>query len=226
MTVLEQRELLLAQITGDIIYYLDYEGTLHSFDNNCEDDIPNVTLRNRASDYCWGVIVKTSSLLAANLQEPKQITIIKDRIVKYISIKGHTLVSSLSSISNYKSRYESDTRILIGYVDGQIHVQYLKNDYYHSTQIFSNYCSMPVTFVPCGEDTVLVNYNTKQYLLTATKEELEFVNVGFVREGSPRFLFGFLQKAAEVCFIDSDHCGKEIIFKRMAASGLKNTVIR
>ena len=37
MTVLEQRELLLAQITGDIIYYLDYEGTLHSFDNNCDD---------------------------------------------------------------------------------------------------------------------------------------------------------------------------------------------
>lgn len=37
MTVLEQRELLLAQITGDFIYYLDYEGTLHSFDNNCED---------------------------------------------------------------------------------------------------------------------------------------------------------------------------------------------
>ena len=101
--------------------------------------------------------------------------------MKYVSIKGHTLVSCLSSISYYKSRHDSDNRILVGYVDGQVHVQYFKNDYFHSTQVFTSYCSLPVTFVPCGEDTILVNYNTKQYLLTANKEELEFVNVSFGR---------------------------------------------
>lgn len=67
MTVLEQRELLLAQITGDIIYYLDYEGTLHSFDSNCEEEVSTVCLMNRSADYCWGVIAKTNSLIAANL---------------------------------------------------------------------------------------------------------------------------------------------------------------
>jgi hypothetical protein len=47
-----------------------------------------------------------------------------DEVIE-LSIKGHTLVTSLTSISYRKSRFESDERILVGYADGQIHMHSL-----------------------------------------------------------------------------------------------------
>ncbi len=93
---------------------------------------------------------KSNTLLTANLKEPKIVKIISKRDNKSISIKGHTLVSSLSSLSYKKSRYDSDDRILVGYTDGQIHMHHMKNDTFYSTYVFETIGSMPVSFYACG----------------------------------------------------------------------------
>lgn len=45
--------------------------------------------------------------------------------VSNFSIKGHTLVTSITSISSKKGMYGRDERIVVGYVDGQIHMHSL-----------------------------------------------------------------------------------------------------
>lgn len=140
--------------------------------------------------------------------------------MKSISVKGHTLVSSLSSISYRKSRYESDERILVGYSDGQIHMHNTRNDTFYSTYVFETVGSMPVSFCACGDDTVLANFVTKQYLITASKDQYKIMRVCFSNYSAFTYLVGFLQKSAELVYFHSNHNG---FIKKMSLNHIKKS---
>jgi hypothetical protein len=83
---------------------------------------------------------------------------------------------------------------------------------------------MPVSFCACGEDTVLANYVSKQYLITFSKERHSFINVSFSHSNKYTYLFGFLQKTGDLCFVD--HGEKGIILRKASLSSMKNPNIR
>jgi hypothetical protein len=55
-------------------------------------------------DYCWSSSKSREMLICANLHNMAQLRTIVEKEIKLINIKGHTLISSISTISPNKKR--------------------------------------------------------------------------------------------------------------------------
>jgi hypothetical protein len=118
--------ILLAAIIEDYVYYLDQEGQLHRYDDSTAAS--ELLSEDRLGDYCWGTIPRTHALVCANLQHPQVVTLFSHEPTRTISIRGHTLVSSICAIaacSNKEARRLADPNkdhLLVAYVDGTLHM--------------------------------------------------------------------------------------------------------
>lgn len=163
-----------------------------------ESDQNTVLLKGRQHDYCWGIFSKLSILVTANLMEPREVRLLSPYEQKTISIKGHTLVTSICCIAQKRITKTSDLKVLVGYADGQIHMHSTQNEFLHSTYMFDFYGSAPVSLLSCGEDTVLANYINKQYIITASKDDFTFTNVLLTNTSAFLHLMAYIQKTGEL----------------------------
>lgn len=70
----------------------------------------------------------------------------------------------MTSISCKNNRYGSD-RIVVGYIDGKIHLHNLNRDRLYEIYVVDCIGCTPVSFHVCGEDRIIANYITKQYII-------------------------------------------------------------
>lgn len=59
------------------------------------------------SDYCWGASQNSQMLICANLHDMTKLRLLTQDGIKLISIKGHTIISSLATIAPPRKRHYS-----------------------------------------------------------------------------------------------------------------------
>ena len=72
--------------------------------NHSNDTVKIIDEKSKA-DYCWGSTLTTSALITVNIETPSFLKLISDESIENVPINGHTLVTSLSSVT-YKTRKE------------------------------------------------------------------------------------------------------------------------
>jgi hypothetical protein len=77
-------------------------------------------------------------------------------------------------------------------------------DFLHATHAFEHYGSAPVSLINCGDDTILVNYSNKQYLITVNQGQYQFTNVRLCYNGQFGNLFGYINKTNDICMVHKD----------------------
>jgi hypothetical protein len=69
---------------------------------------------------------------------------------------------------------------------------------------------------------VLANYANKQYLITVSKGEYNFINVSLSHSNNFVHLFGFLQKIGDLCVMHNNKDADGIFFQRMSLNSMKD----
>lgn len=98
-----KESIVLSRIIEEQIYLLTSKGAITVW--NSLNDKVRIVAEECKTDYCWGNTISTSALMCANIESPFSLRLISEENVEKVPIRGHIMVSSLSSVT-YKDRKE------------------------------------------------------------------------------------------------------------------------
>jgi hypothetical protein len=98
-----KESIVLSRIIEEQIYLLTNKGAITVW--NSLNDKVRIVAEECKTDYCWGNTISTSALMCANIESPFSLRLISEENVEKVPIRGHAMVSSLSSVT-YKDRKE------------------------------------------------------------------------------------------------------------------------
>ena len=157
--------MLLAQIVNEVVFYLDHEGNIKAY--NTQNRKTKVLAKDAMGDYCWATSKNTEMLICANLHHLTQLRLISQNTIEEIPVKGHTIISSMCTITPNKKRPynhlgEINQKLVIGYSDGSIHLQSFEG---HIIKIMKLTQVDRVIFTAMNPSEIMVRCGTRQYHL-------------------------------------------------------------